>query len=260
MNAPLFCRPARFYMVGRSGDWNGFGLLTTDTTLAPSLTPGLIHPFLRPGSLLSPREQRRRNLARAVSWVLVGILHVLVLIFFVISIRPFSDINRPITETILMLPTPGNNAPPLHLANPEIPNPNPPMILSAPITIPKPPPPPDVLEQPLKPGDVLGAVGQALACSAGSWEHLTGPERARCGGMPWRGMRLPNGSLVMVPPSQLPRLRDVPQSEFSVNSGADRIQRDLQNGQIPGQGGCPILQQIPCTHVSPGMRAMDGDN
>jgi len=43
-------------------------------------------------------------------------------------------------------------------------------------------------------------------------------------------------------------------------SDADRIQSDVQRGVIPGQGGCPILQNTPCIHVSPGMRSATGDN
>jgi len=234
--------------------------LATDTTLNPPLGPVMAHPFLRPGGPQGAAESRKRNAARLFSWAMVALIHILVVVGFVISIRPFSDRTRPITETILMLATPGNNAPPIHFVQPDVPADHVPMIQSAPLMIPKPPPPnPDVVEQPLRPGDVLGAVGRALACSAGSWEHLTGPERARCGGMPWRGMRLPNGNLVMVPPSQLPRLKDVPPPEFDINTGADRNQRDLQTGTIPGNNGCPIMQQIPCVHVTPGWNRSDGN-
>jgi hypothetical protein len=110
------------------------------------------------------------------------------------------------------------------------------------------------------PTDILGAVGRDLACSAGSWEHLTSVERARCGLYPWRGAKLPNGSLVMVPRSVLPRLKDLPpDTQFSVNTGSDRIRTDVQAGIIPGQGGCPILQNTPCLHVTPAMRAATGD-
>ena len=58
----------------------------------------------------------------------------------------------------------------------------------------------------------------------------------------------------------MPRLADAPKSEFSINNGMDRIQSDVQKGVIPGQGGCPILQQTPCLHVSPGMRDATGQN
>jgi hypothetical protein len=73
-------------------------------------------------------------------------------------------------------------------------------------------------------------------------------------------MKLPNGSLVMVPRNVLPRLRDAPDTEFNVNSGSDRVRADVQNGVIPGSGGCPLLQNTPCIHVTPGMRAATGDN
>ena len=130
-------------------------------------------------------------------------------------------------------------------------------MLSAPITIP--PPPPVHFEEAEQgqraPGDILGAVGRELACSAGSWEHLTSAERTRCGLYPWRGMKLPNGSLVMIPRNVLPRLKEAPDTEFNVNTGADRMRADVQTGVIPGSGGCPILQNTPCMHVTPGMRS-----
>ena len=109
------------------------------------------------------------------------------------------------------------------------------------------------------PTDILGAVGRELACSAGHWEHLTSYERARCGLYPWRGAKLPNGALVMIPRAQLPRLQEVAPSEFRLNSGSDRIRSDVQAGIIPGQGGCPIMQNTPCLHATPAMRAATGD-
>ncbi len=225
------------------------------------ITP-IAHPFLRPVTQLTPAQRRQRAVSRAVSWMLVALLHILLFFGIVITFRPFTERNRPLVETILTLPMPGNNAPPLHIVNPVLPNNNPPVILSAPITLPRPPP---VLDErntrPVTPGDILGAVGRTLACSAGSWEHLTAPERAACGGVPWRAMRLPNGNLVMVPPSQLPRLKEPPpDTGFDINSGADRQQRDIQNGQNPANNGCPILQQMPCTHVTPAYRKMNGDD
>jgi hypothetical protein len=107
---------------------------------------------------------------------------------------------------------------------------------------------------------VLGAVGRELACSAGSWEHLTMVERQRCGLYPWRGVKLPNGNLVMLPTTVLPRLKEAPNTEFNVNSGADQVAAQTRSGVIPGQGGCPILQNTPCLHATPGMRSATGDN
>lgn len=244
--------------------------MASENILTPA--PILAHPFLRPGHVpLGPDEQRRRALSRTTSTLLVAALHVLFFLFFVFSVHPFDMRTKPIIETILTLPLAGNNQPLKDETNPQIETKAPPRILSAPITVPKPPPVKPQVEknnpgESNAPTDVLGAVGRELACSAGSWEHLTSAERERCGygrsgGYPWKGVRLPNGSIVMIPRSILPRLADAPpDTGFSVNTGADRIQSDVQRGVIPGQGGCPILQNTPCMHVTPGMRDATGQN
>lgn len=224
----------------------------------------LTHPFLRPGTTpLGAAEQRRQNLSRSTSTALVALLHILFIFFFVVGIRPFDMRSRSIVETILTLPNAGNNRQDAPRTTPIPIFTAPPRLLSAPQVIVKPPP---VIpeEQPRSgegtPTDILGAVGRELACSAGSWEHLTSVERARCGLYPWRGVKLPNGSLVMIPRNVLPRLKEPPpDTEFSLNTGSDRIRGDVQAGITPGQGGCPILQNTPCLHVTPAMRAATGD-
>jgi hypothetical protein len=242
-------------MVGRRGS-------VCDGLLGLASEIALTHPFLRPGTgPLGAAEQRRKAVSRTTSWVLVAALHVLFFFSFVLGIRPFDMHNRTIVETILTLPLAGNNQQQERPLNPQPLNIAPPRMLSAPIVVPKPPPihieeaPPGAQQ----PGDVLGAVGRELACSAGSWEHLTMVERQRCGLYPWRGVKLPNGQLVMVPRSILPRLREAPETEFSVNTGADQLQAQMRSGVIPGQGGCPILQNTPCLHVTPNMRDATGD-
>ena len=225
----------------------------------------LTHPFLRPTSQTGSAEHRRNAVSRSISTLLVAALHVLFFFFFVLAVHPFDMTTKPIIETILSLPSPGNNQSRRDLDNPQLVI-APPRLLSAPTTVVKPPPfmieKPDQQGAPTQ-GDILGVVGRELACSAGSWEHLSAAERRVCGGLPWRGMRLPNGSLVMVPPSQLPRLRDPGDSEFRV-TGSQQIQRDLQTGQTPGQGGCPILQNTPCLHPSMpgagGVNVLGGNN
>jgi len=210
-------------------------------------------------------ERRRKTLWRTTSWMLVALLHILFFFAFVLGIRPFDFHSRPIVETILIFPSAGNNQQEQKTINPVPLINTAPRMLAPPITIPKPPPiQPDKKEN--QPGtnqgpvDVLGAVGRELACSAGSWEHLTMVERQRCGLYPWRGMKLPNGSLVMIPTNQLPRLKDTPETEFSVNSGADQLTAQMRSGIIPGQGGCPILQNTPCLHATPNMRSATGDH
>ncbi len=226
----------------------------------------LTHPFLRPGTgPLGDEERRRKALSRTTSTVLAVALHVLFFFFFVFAVHPFDMRTRPEVEQFLTLALPGNNLPQTKPINPQPEVIAPSRIESAPILIPKPPPViPEQQEKPGTPGpptDILGAVGRELACSAGSWEHLSSAERARCGYYPWRAVKLPNGSLVMVPRSVLPRLPDAPETQFSVNSGADRVQSDLQKGITSGPTGCPIMLNTPCLqHVSPGMRDATGQN
>ena len=224
----------------------------------------LTHPFLRPGtSPLGMDEKRRKTIWRTVSWALVALLHVLFFFTFVLGIRPFDFRERRVVETILTLPAAGNNQAERETLNPQPLVNTAPRMLAPPINIPK--PPPVVEPKETQPGagqgpvDILGAVGRELACSAGSWEHLTMVERQRCGLYPWRGVKLPNGTLVMIPRSALPRLKEAPDSEFSVNSGADQLRAQTQAGIIPGQGGCPILQNTPCMHVTPSMRDATGE-
>jgi hypothetical protein len=214
--------------------------------------PALEHPFLRPG--LGPVELRHTNVRRVLSWTAVAALHVLLFTALVITIRPFENFRRPIIETILMFPARGSdpNAPPLRTVDPDVQTAAPPFFATAPITIPKPIVPPDSEGQTATPGDILGAVGRELACSAGSWEHLSKAERTACGGIPWRGMRMPNGSLVMIPRGVLPRLREPPPDEGIRVTGNEQMQRDLQTGRTPGLGGCPILQHTPCLNPSQG--------
>jgi hypothetical protein len=226
----------------------------------------LTHPFLRPGtSPIGLDEKRRKTVWRTTAWALVALLHVLFFFAFVLGIRPFDFRSRPVVETILLLPQAGNNQKQREVINPEPLVNTAPRMIAPPISIPKPPPvieekknnPPGAGQGPV---DVLGAVGRELACSAGSWEHLTMVERQRCGLYPWRGVKLPNGSLVMVPTTVLPRLKEAPNTEFNVNTGADQLAAQTRSGVIPGQGGCPILQNTPCLHVTPGMRSATGDN
>lgn len=225
-------------------------LLNIENRLIP-LAAG--HPFLRPVPDMSPAAQRRRALSRVTSTALVVLLHVALFFGMVIVFHPFQNKPRSVQETIFFLTTAGNSkdAPPVRMITPDVPNNGMPTISIAPDTVPKPLPPEDRNGRPVSPGDILGAVGRELACAPGNWEHLTGAERQVCGGAPWRGMRLPNGNLVMVPPANLPRLKQAPDTGLTLNNGADRIQRDVQMGNNPANNGCPILQQMPCTHVTP---------
>ena len=206
----------------------------TDNSLAP--------PFF-PGGRLILRAQKRGLASRTVSTVLVILVHIFFFFFFAISILKFDDNGHRIVETILLFPPAGNDRVARdRLITPDVKEKDAPIASMAPIAIPKPPPPPDVPSkgQAATPGDILGAVGQTLACAAGNFENLTQPERERCQRIPWQGAKIPNGSIVMVPNSVLPRLAQ-PEPEFRV-TGRDQMQKDLYSGGPP----CPILQNTPC--------------
>ena len=98
-------------MVGSREAFDGLRVLASEIVLT--------HPFLRPGtSPLGAAEQRRRALSLTTSWVLVGLLHVIFILLFVIGIRPFDMRNLTLVETILTLPQSGNNQSPDSRTNP----------------------------------------------------------------------------------------------------------------------------------------------
>lgn len=197
-------------------------------------------PFF-PGGEKRGREQRRRVIIRAAAWALVILLHVAIYKSLVFYAHPDHDHHFSPLETFFLLPPPQGNiakAPEVSIIHPDMPRAVPPAITIAPITLPR-MPTPEEQSHPVTPGDILGAVGQNLACSAGSYEHLTQPERERCRREPWVARKLANGSLVMVPSSVLPRLKEAPQ-EFRM-TGSDQIQHDIQ-----APSGCPILLNTPC--------------
>jgi len=213
----------------------------------------MTHPFLRPQANLA--EFRRTNTRRVSSLVMVGLLHFILFTALVVTVRQYNQLTRPVMETLMMFPAIGNNpnAPPLRTVNPDVQDEAMPLITTAPITIPKPEVVPDDNEgRAATPGDILAAVGRELACSAGSWEHLSKGERQACGGIPWRGLKLPNGSLVMLPGNVMPRLREPPPDDGIRVTGAEEQQRALQTGRNPAMGGCPILQHTPCLSPSTG--------
>lgn len=212
----------------------------TDNSLAPP------PPFYTGGHLNLGQDKRRMLVSRTISTVLVILVHVFFFFFFAVSIMKFDERGSRLVETLLLLPTAGSNRI-AHdrLITPVVKPREAPLASTAPITLPALPPPPP--ETPLKggaaisPGDILGAVGQTLACAAGNFEHLTQPERARCRHVPWIGARLPSGNIVLLPDINRLRLPGAPPPEPRI-SGRDQIQRDLNAGGPP----CPMLQNTPC--------------
>lgn len=210
------------------------------------LTQNSLAPSFLPGSRLEPRLQGRGLLAsRTVSTVLVILVHVFFFFFFAVSILKFDERGHRLVETMLLLSPSGNDqASRDKLIAPIVEEKETPMASTAPITIPVPVPPPPEEQQhgsAVTPGDILGAVGQTLACAAGNFEHLTGPERERCRRIPWQGAKLANGSIVMVPDRLLQALAQPEEPQFRI-SGATQLNRDLATGGPP----CPILQNTPC--------------
>ena len=208
--------------------------LVTDDSLAS-------HEF----ALFGDEEPPRRTWSRAISSLLVVLVHLVFLAMFAISVTLPAFHRRTDMETILLLPSlDGRNSPQVHMLQPKSESPAPPEIVTAPITLPKPPPPPQNAEKPLTPGDVLRAVGEDLSCQAGSFENLTQNERNHCRHEPWRAARAPNGSLVLQP-TMAPKLVEPP-PEFRI-SGAEAQRRALQSSPT----GCPVLLNIPCLNNIP---------
>ena len=202
----------------------------SDTSLAP-----YGNRVIRP-----PEDRQRTARKRAISWLLVAAVHA-----FFLALLTFSFVQKekvgekgPI-ETFfdLSLLTNSANAPPVRMIKPDVENPTIPQVSNA-ITIPPvkkaPEVPPEAI--PAKPGDVLKAVGEAIACGASHFEYLTDEQRAKCKHEPWIARKLPNGNIVMELPAKPPE----PSPEIHM-SGAD-----FQRHELETSPGCPILQQAPC--------------
>ena len=177
-----------------------------------------------------------------VSWVLVGLIHVLLLSLFILDEYRQSHFTlKPPTETILDLTRlPQGQAPPVPLVRPEVPRATPPVITTAPVIV-VPPPNPDQT-MPKTPADILKAIGEALSCGAENFENLTQAERARCKHEPWIARKLPNGTIVLeaanpspFAPAPVPKL-----------SGADALRHQTQTAPP-----CPIMLNTPCLENVP---------
>ena len=184
-------------------------------------------------------EPRRNTLKRLLAWALVGVVHLLFLSMLTISFLQQQQRigSKSAIETILDLSLLRNpNAPPINVIKPEVKAGPPPEVTTAPITIPPPKPiPEENPPAPATPGDVLKAVGEALACGASNFENLTEAQRAHCRHEPWIPRKLPNGTIVLDAPPK-------PAAEPEIHmSGADQMRHDMQTAP-----GCPIMLQTPC--------------
>jgi hypothetical protein len=190
-----------------------------------------------------PNEEERRLLVRrAVSWVLVVLIHIVILSAFILDQYRMSHLTlKPPVETILDLTKlPVGQAPPIQMIQPEVPRAAPPVITTAPVIV-LPPPNPDQA-MPQTPADILKAIGEALSCGAENFENLTQTERARCKREPWIARKLPNGTIVLeaanpspFAPPPVPKL-----------SGADAMRHQMQTAPP-----CPIMLNVPCLQNTP---------
>jgi hypothetical protein len=192
---------------------------------------------------LSTEEERRLLIRRALSWVLVLLIHVVLLSAFILDQYRMSHFTlKPPVEIILDLTKlPAGQSPPIQMIRPEVPNIEAPRVTTAPVIV-VPPPNPDQA-MPQTPADILKAIGEALSCGAENFENLTQTERARCKREPWVAHKLPNGTIVLeaanpsiyAPPPGLPKL-----------SGADAMRHQLQTAPP-----CPIMLNVPCVQTMP---------
>jgi hypothetical protein len=95
-------------------------------------------------------------------------------------------------------------------------------------------------------GDLLGAIGRQVACSAGHYENLTEAQRDHCERVPFQGLQLPSGAVVMLPPQGYNRFAPPPDKEAHI-SGAD-----AQRLQMERPSGCPAIMNMPCVNQIPG--------
>jgi hypothetical protein len=187
---------------------------------------------------LPDEEERRLMIRRAISWTLVGLVHILLLSAFILGQYQNARLFlRPQKEIILDLTRlPKGVAPPIRLIQPLVPHAEAPTITTAPVIV-LPPPNADQTAPPQTPADILKAIGEALSCGAENYENLTQAERARCKREPWIARKMPDGTIVLqaanpISPYAPPVVPKI--------SGADAMRRQMQ--QAPP---CPILVTTP---------------
>ena len=201
--------------------------------------------------LFAARPQREDPPQRKVaSWITVGIVHVLILTMFLTAER-FADLAQHGSEHETMLDLAGSQdstRPQTKTVIPQAPIGVPPEVRNLPII-----PPPLIEQQPLiqqeggqEKGDVLGALGREIACSAGHYENLTEVQRARCGRPPWQGAIAPNGVIVLNRPPEINRFAPPP-PEYHVTG------RDAQRLQVErAPTDCSFNLNMPCVNKIPG--------
>jgi hypothetical protein len=191
---------------------------------------------------------------KAMGWVLVVMVNLLVANLFIFS-QTWNELVRhgvP-SETILDLRgiSPSEQPREPQVVIPEAPSGTPPEVVTKPLII----PPPVVQTQPepqggISDGDLLGAVGREVACSAGNFENLTTAQRSRCVRNPWMGARMPDGTIVLM--ARPPQNRFFEEENAKVPpvriSGADANRNRIEGADT----GCPVILNTPCFNRIPG--------
>jgi hypothetical protein len=167
---------------------------------------------------------------RLIAWGAVALVHLLFIAIFLVSEKP-PRLHRaltPMEAELLLTPAQRAHAPNVQLIRPLAPDEAPPEIVTAPITLP--PPPPTASE-------VMQSIGESMACGAGTYETLTAADRAHCRHTPWHGKRIANGTMV------LDVVKPPPPTTDLHLTGGDVLRRQSQTANP-----CPILSVTPCIH------------
>jgi len=194
-----------------------------------------------------PNEEERRLLTqRAISWLLVILIHAALMAALLLDQLHWrtSLLAKPPVETMLDLTKmrPQGQAPPVVLIRPIVPRAAPPVISNAPVIVV--PPPPNVQVAPPKtPAEILKAIGEALSCGAENFENLTQAERNRCRHEPWIARKLPNGTIVLEAAAPSP-FAPVPVPKIS---GGEALRREMQTAP----SGCSLVTNVPCVNPAP---------
>jgi hypothetical protein len=206
--------------------------------------------------LYAGRPQRQVPAKRkAAGWMIVGLVNLVVFNLFIFS-QTWPDrapFGRPSELTMdLRGMTPSPLPEQQQVIVPEPSAGTPPEVVPEPIII----PPPVVQMQPeeqqrgITDGDLLGAVGREVACSAGNFENLTMAQRNRCSRNPWLGVRMPDGSIVLTarpPPNRFFEEENARPPEVRI-SGADANRNRIEGAN----DGCPVILNTPCFNRIPG--------
>lgn len=190
--------------------------------------------------LRSEAPSARRNMRRAAAWAVVAAIHVVFLSIFMIAQTLPQLFLHPGSETMILLPqAPGNsNSPSAPTIVPPLPLRGSPEFTPAPITITPPPPVQVEPEGAARPGDVLGAVGRDIGCGANSFEYLTSSEQLHCRRIPWHGVMLPNGSIVLDSPQLRSQFAPPPEQRLT---GAEARRQEIDRAP-----DCPLILNLPC--------------